>query len=362
MNSRLEYLPVEPSPATDKPKAFTIGPARDPLRDAILQARYDALSHPTLADGAKVLFAFLLDLALSRAASWTVGVVTISTTKLSEELHRSKRAIWKWKQQLVAARFIWITKQYMPNFFPLDVFHITALDNPNQPRQLPTNDGLWGNGKRRSEPERNAAGRSLNGTFCRVADTEEKAVLPKNATGSGTEQHLSVASCAAPSGTERPLTAAQNTTGERHQTPPLHGTERPLAAAQNDTWERHGTTPLREPKRGAISTVGSRSSKRLGKRAVAAGGEEGKRPKGWQRRDTQEFLSKCREVFGEKEVQKNSGLWVENLHADPAYAWKTLHDTASAKTEGRIKTTPARYATNVWTKELLGPRKEPACV
>ena len=361
MNARTEYLAVEPSPAADKPKAFTIGPARDPLRDAILQARYDALSHPTLADGAKVLFAFLLDLALSRAASWTVGVVTISTTKLSEELCRSKRAIWKWKQQLIAARFIWITKQYMPNFFPLDVFHITALDNPNQPRQLPTNDGLWGNGKRRGEPGRGPVGRAPSGKWCRVADTEENAIVPINATGSGTEQHLHTAQCAPPKGTictsqghNVPRGEARNTPSTRHNVP--------RGEAQNDTWKRHGTTPLIQPKRGAVSTIGSRSSKRLGKRAGAAGGQEGKRPKGWQRRDTQEFLSKCREVLGEKEVQKNSGLWVENLHADAAYAWKVIHDTASAKTEGRIKTTPARYATNVWTKELLGPRKEPATV
>jgi hypothetical protein len=67
-------------------------------------------------------------------------------------------------------------------------------------------------------------------------------------------------------------------------------------------------------------------------------------------------------VLGKKEVQKNSGMWVENLHADAAYAWKVIHDTSAAAKEGRIKTTPARYATNVWTKELLGKRKEPACV
>lgn len=329
--------------------------------DAILQSRFEALTHPELTVGAKVLFCFILDLSLDRDASNDVGVVTISRRKLAWYLACSEKSVGNWKKALAAARFIWISLKFRPNTWPMDRFHISALDHPDRPRQLLDQDGLWGNGKLRSVPDRSITARGTNGKFCRGPEPASLPDSPDFTVDHGKNLPASTVNSAVDHGKiyrgqrhDLPLPTVKNAVSPRH--------DLPLATAKNDREPRQKTALLRETEQGAVSTVGSRSSKRLGNRAGAAGDNRANRPKGWQRRDTQEFLSKCREVLGEKEVQKNSGLWVENLHADPAYAWKTIHDTASAKTEGRIKTTPARYATNVWTKELLGPRKETACV
>ncbi len=133
-------------------KSFSLAPPPEDLTAAILAVRLAALTDPELSDGAARLFVHLLDLSLQRSASNWRGQVTISQSKLSEHLHRSRRVIWDRVQELIGRRYVWITKQRVPNFWDLNVYHVTALDSPNHPEQNPTRDGLWGNGARRGPP------------------------------------------------------------------------------------------------------------------------------------------------------------------------------------------------------------------
>lgn len=133
-------------------KAFSITKAEDPQAKIIIGARRAVLRDPVLKriQGAKAMFCLLLDLALDIFVNrGRRGEITISTTKLCEELGASARTIWGWKKILVSQRHIWITKHPMPNTHPMDCFHITALQPSREPRLDVTTDGMWGNGYRR---------------------------------------------------------------------------------------------------------------------------------------------------------------------------------------------------------------------
>src|SRR5262249_51373048 len=133
----------------DNQKIFTLQRAEDETTIQIIGARRQALTDPHLKDGATVLFCLLLDMAVSRSTGYGFGALLSSVTKLTEALNRCRRAIFAWKKQLLAKRYIWITKVPMPNFWPVDVYHIAALTEPGEMSQMPTKDGFWGNGARR---------------------------------------------------------------------------------------------------------------------------------------------------------------------------------------------------------------------
>jgi hypothetical protein len=167
----------------------------------ILRARREALRDGDLDFGARCLFCLLLDLSLSRYTQRADGVVCISVTKLSEELKCAARTIYEWKKQLEEKRFIWVTEQRMPNMWPLNTYHVSALDSPNEPHQLPTRDGTWGNGARRSRPETSGDGaRSL---ACKKqhatgrVTTLNCASLAQNAGATGSPAQASAAKLAA---------------------------------------------------------------------------------------------------------------------------------------------------------------------
>jgi hypothetical protein len=187
--------PTEPK----KQKAFSLAPPEEDVSQQIINARKTVLRDQTLSDGAKVLFCFLIDLAVSRTTMYAFGAVLISTTKLCENLNRCHRAIWKWKRQLVSKRYLWITKQPMPNFWPVDVFHITALVQPGDLQQLATRDGLWGNGARRTLPTNVGLGARgpVRRTECHrtltASNPSISSIVPENATESGTELHQTTA-------------------------------------------------------------------------------------------------------------------------------------------------------------------------
>ncbi|HEV2210074.1 MAG TPA: hypothetical protein VG167_14940 [Verrucomicrobiae bacterium] len=199
-----EYIP---SPAEQQnQKAFSIAPAKEDLTKKILQTRRYCFRHPDLQPGAKLLFCYLLDFSLLWEVNRRPGVLTISTTKLSDELHCSKRVIYKWKRQLVSAGFIWITPWLIPNAWPIDTYHITILDPPSDRNEETTaGDGMWGNGARRQKVEPGPGARRpgqlvmpLRGEGGVVNKTapEKKADpanLPENSPASGTKRPLSVA-------------------------------------------------------------------------------------------------------------------------------------------------------------------------
>jgi len=226
-------------------------PESDDIGVAIKGARTRALENETLSDGARVLFCYLLDKAVSGNTYLRFGSVLISTTKLCEKLKRCARAIYGYKRELVDERFIWISNQPMPNFWPMHIHHITDLDKPDHDGQMPTRDGLWGNGTRRQLPVVVGNGARqpgqktlpLRSTECHRSEggvtDPNSSVLAQNAPEGRTEGHPSAASCAAESSklcggepqvvrrgaaksaaesrTKCHPTAAQNATGQPHE-------------------------------------------------------------------------------------------------------------------------------------------------
>lgn len=250
------YIPHQhPS---EKPKAFSIGPAPDDIGEVIKDARHKVTHDRLLTDGAKVLFTILLDLACSRSTYAHFGSVLISTTKLRERMYRSARAIYKWKKQLVARRHLWITKEQMPNFWDMDLYHVTALDSPGNPTMMPTKDGFWGNGKRRGPAPMDSQGaratasqtklkevlRGTKGHRSENGDTDgNSTLLAEKSPGTGTKGHAPAAQNAAGSGKlcgPRPQTVrrgpARKDTGEPHNvraTPAQNGTGQPHKQSHN---------------------------------------------------------------------------------------------------------------------------------
>src|SRR5438045_778249 len=143
-----DYLPQQDQDA-HKP-VFRLAPVEDDLTKLILEARRQVIRNKKLSKGARLLFVWLLDISLLWTMSRARGVVVISMTKLAEHLGCSRKSINRWKGELVRGGVIWVDKYFVPNFWALNTYHITAIDPQDQPSQLVTGDGLWGNGTRRT--------------------------------------------------------------------------------------------------------------------------------------------------------------------------------------------------------------------
>ena len=223
-NQTSDCLPERPPSAAgfqeEHKPPFRLAPAEPDITQLILGTRRAACEDPDLDAGAVKLFVYLLDFSLLKSASRRVGTILFSTQQLTERLHSCKRAIYKWKRQLVGKRFIWISKYYMPNTWPMDLFHITVLDPDDQTVQMPTGDGFWGNGARRSAAAPGEGARGL----CRteVHRTEPTPPDPnssktaQNEPGSRTEGHSSVAKNATGSRTEVTRAVARKSPGLSH--------------------------------------------------------------------------------------------------------------------------------------------------
>jgi len=179
----------------EKKKVFDLIPAEDPIKKTILQARHQALSHEDLTDGAKALFCLLLDYSLWPSMNKGIGRVVIAAGALAKTLHRSKRSIGNWKAELERSRFIWTKLWHMPNTWPIDFIHISALVPPDDTTQQPTSDGTWGTGKWRiDKPVPFLNGKKQQS----VSHVEQKnvAVPVEKPTPGGKEQPLATASSA----------------------------------------------------------------------------------------------------------------------------------------------------------------------
>src|ERR1043166_5688266 len=135
-----------------KQRIFTLAPAQDQLTFVILETRRQAFEDPRLTLSEKTFFAHLLDLSLNRTINDRPGVITISQPRLGRTLGVSKRTIYTWKKNLCAAGYLWTSKKFVPNMWPLDVYHIAAIDEAKRD-QKPTREGMWGNGDTRQAPE-----------------------------------------------------------------------------------------------------------------------------------------------------------------------------------------------------------------
>jgi hypothetical protein len=149
MTATSEYLPTSPHQ-----KAFRIAPIEQDLTSMILSARDEVICNNSLHLGSRLMFVKILDLAVRQASNIRPGVVTISQTKLAEMFGVSLRTVWTWKHELVTEGFIWMSSQPMPNAWPIDTYHITAIHPPKHSGEKTSVEGLWGNGVRQRRPDK----------------------------------------------------------------------------------------------------------------------------------------------------------------------------------------------------------------
>lgn len=64
--------------------------------------------------------------------------------------------------------------------------------------------------------------------------------------------------------------------------------------------------------------------------------------------DSIRLISLCKVLLGEEEMQRWHKRWVDRMDANPKKLERVLAEVKSAITESRIKTTPARYAEQIW--------------
>src|ERR1043165_1284922 len=131
-------------------KIFSLVPAQDELTFAILDTRRHCLEDRQLLRSEKSFFVHILDLSLNRNCNDRPGVLTISEKRLAGTFGVSVRSIYTWKKKLEATGYIWFSKKFIPNMWPMDVYHVTAIDPPRSQNAKPTREGLWGNGTTRS--------------------------------------------------------------------------------------------------------------------------------------------------------------------------------------------------------------------
>ncbi len=214
-----------PDTAEEKRKVFTPTPAPEDLTHVILQARWSALTDPDLSKGAMVLFTYLLDMSLNRRVSDWRGVVKMSQIALCRDLHVTDRTIRRWERELVAKKFIWLSRIPRPNTWPMNVYHITALDEPDQRRQELSGDGVWGTGRGRSDAGR-MHGTADRGQICPVPvlpDLAPQPVVLENAVGQ-----------------ECPVPEDKNVLCERTKMSSARGQECPLPGDKNVLSQRTG--------------------------------------------------------------------------------------------------------------------------
>lgn len=254
---------------------FRLAPAEEDTTLTILKTRRLALSDRELSAGAKVLFCWLLDLSLLKSMSAVMGAVIVSLTKLGEHLGTSRRSIFRWKTELISKKFLWVDKHYVPNFWAMNTYHITALNPPEQPRQLAPGDGVWGNGKRRGSaplpsvdnsvttPPQNADPQKAqeNATLATAACQIGTSPLPNLATDSGQicpltlakSVHSPLPNLSTDSGQNCHLSRAKSGTRRK---PKLAHLREPLARSREQSLRGGGDQP---PQNSAVEGLGSKS-------------------------------------------------------------------------------------------------------
>lgn len=211
--------------------AFKLSPAEPDLGQTILSARDEVVHDPRLSLGARLMFVIILDRSVRQASNVKPGVVTVSQTKLSEVLGVGRRTIWNWKDELVRRGVIWMSSQPMPNAWPIDTYHITAIHSPRHQGDKTTIEGAWGNGYRQTRPANAsfAARRNLVPVAPQFQTTEESSILHENA---------------APRGNTVPPPAAPQFHGERQSGATGRRNLVPRGAAPQFHGERHHSSHI----------------------------------------------------------------------------------------------------------------------
>lgn len=213
--------------------AFKLSPAEPDLGQSILSARDEVVNDSLLSLGARLMFVIVLDRSVRSSTNVKPGVVTISQTKLSEVLGVGRRTIWNWKDELVRRGVIWMSQQPMPNAWPIDTYHITAL-HPQGRGEKTTVEGSWGNGHRQMRPSNASyfARRNAVPVAPQFQPAENSSILPDISAARGTD----VPAPAAPTfhGPEKSGATARGNVVPRAVESSCHGPEKSGAAGRGN--------------------------------------------------------------------------------------------------------------------------------
>lgn len=99
----------------------------------------------------------------------------------------------------------------------------------------------------------------------------------------------------------------------------------------------------------AINRLGNRPQGGEDEKAAGAAGDKPKLT-ARQRESENDFLERCRDVLGKKEMDSNGGLWRTIFRQNKKKAWAVVNETASMKTEGRIKQSASQAMMDLWKR------------
>lgn len=344
-------------------KVFSLAPAEPDLTTLILGARDEVINDPSISHGAARMFVKILDLSVRQASNVRPGVVTISQTKLAETFGVSQRTVWNWKWELLQRRVIWMTSQPMPNAWPIDTYHVTAIHAPQNSGDKTSVEGLWGNGARQRRPEHQGMGARepgqtrIPGTGVRsnrfpvetnFQDAEKSPILPAIATPPRNE----LPPCPETDFGGEPKQIATEARNELRATPETDCDGGPKILAG------HARNPLR---RGAEASCEHKKAKGEG-----LSPSEGKNPlnvhqgvsafeKLKRKGGEKTFLNEVTAVMArwspkkaEKELANYGGWWRNRFRENADRAWRIIAEVGAMITEGRITKDPGKTAMDLW--------------
>jgi hypothetical protein len=329
-----EYIPTD-----HKKKIFNLTPATDEISLVAIQARLHCLRDHRLSYGARCLFCFLLDQSLNPYVNLGKGIVSVSATRIAETLGCYENTIFRWIEQLEAGRHIWKDKQFMPNFWAMNRYHITALDAPDSPTQLPTRDGMWGNGVRRPEaPKRDDFNPPLSKTTAQISGDFLQPVgneLPGNS-----ETTADASQKPRRGAVEKPrLAAVEKPRLAAVEKPRLAAVEKARATAgKNHAPRTAETTDIRETQLTCENQVSQSQST---SKTLKRGGDREK-----------QFLERTCVLIGRKNFERFGGQWTARFREDPDKAERVLADAVATKREGGVHSNPGGFMNSLWTSNF----------
>jgi hypothetical protein len=346
-------------------KIFSLKPATDPDTLAILDARRNATADRRLTPSMKNLFTAIVDHALHPGFYDTKGVVTLSDSVLGQVLGKSNRTIYTLKKKLAEVGYVWLTQKFKSNMWPITTYHLTCLHKPRVSERTDS-DGTYGTGKGRHAPMNPGLGARrpgqpglpLPGSRTTHQEGESEDLLRIAGDGGETLRPTPEENCGSDpkktSGESRSKLRAGAEVNFGSEPKKTSGESRSALPAPPEADCQHLETQNRVNRGTESKTV-----IRLGNRAVSVpdGKPAAPAPKlsPQQRESENAFLAECEQVLGKAEMKENGGLWRTMFRTgNRTTLWACLHETKAAKTEQRIKTRPAAYMTDLWTKQRLG--------
>ena len=320
---------AQPSENSQSPhkKIFQLTPVEDDLTTIILRTRDKVIEETSLHPGARLMFCRILDLAVRSSVNVRPGVVTISQQKLGEMLGVSSRTIFNYKLALMRAGLVWFTSKPMPNCWPIDTYHIEAIDpKRGNHRQLTTEEGMWGNGKRRQALAEPPLGCREPGQLVLKAPALRGNVLPGRPRRAKSSKTPAISTA---SGNTLPLSAEAGFCGEPKRASAGSGSQLPRGAETDFHGEpKPASTGSGNPlRRGAETGFSHKKAKVQGSRDFEGGTEHPPPPKAadktinedaelenWRQSLVGMFPSRV-EKLRDKLVAQRNGATAQNVRA-----------------------------------------------